>query len=293
MQIINRELLQIRQSQHRVSGISALQDNQFLLQNAEADLLERLQIITRDFDIAVHIGLYGSDFADKLRQLKIATNVYGIETRRSAERIDDKVALDNLIIANGEILPLKSHSVNLITASLNFQFINDLPGLLVQIKAALKPDGLLNANFIGGNSLVELRECLLVAETELTGGATQRVLPFVNVQQMGALLQRAGFALPVVDMDSLTVRYDHMFDLIKDLRAMGATNCLFCAEKPKALTRNIIARAAELYQEKFSQADGRIIAQFDVINLIGWSPHESQQQPLKPGSAKHNLKDFL
>lgn len=293
MQIINRNLLVKRREQSRVSGKIALKDNQFLLQNAELDLLDRLQIVTREFDVAVHIGGYGGRFAKMLRQNKMAKTCYNIEYCDIGLRQMDDQEKAFQIIADDEILPLKDHSANLITSSLSFQYINDLPGLMAQIKRVLKPDGLFAANLIGGNSLTELRESLLIAESEISGGATPRILPFINVQQMGGLLQRAGFALPVVDMDSLTIRYDHMFDLIKDLRAMGATNCLYSEQKPRPLTRKIIARAAQIYQEKFSQADGRITAQFDILNLIGWAPHKSQQQPLKPGSAKNKLVDFL
>lgn len=284
MQIINRKLLLKRRAQKRVSSPEALSDNQFLLKNAELDLFDRLGMITRDFETAVHIGGYNGSFVKLLRAHKVAENCYNIEM--SAHSSAD-------IVADDEILPLKAESVNLVTSSLSLQYINDLPGLLAQIKRSLKPDGLFAANLIGGASLHELRESLLIAETELSGGASARVLPFIDVQQMGSLLQRAGFALPVVDMDSLTVRYDHMFDLIKDLRSMGATNCLLQTEGAKKLTRSIIARAAEIYQEKFQQADGRITAQFDIINIIGWAPHESQQQPLKPGSAENKLADFL
>lgn len=283
MQIINQKLLAKRRAQTRVSSLAALKDNQFLLQNAELDLLDRLTIITRKFETAVHIGGYNGSFVKLLRSNKIAENCFNIENSGPAADV----------IADNEILPLKAQSVNLITSSLSLQYINDLPGLLAQIKRALKPDGLFAANLIGGASLHELRESLLIAETELTGGATPRVLPFIDVQQMGSLLQRAGFALPVVDMDSLTVRYDHIFDVIKDLRAMGATNCLHQSKNTAKLTRKIIARAAEIYQQKFSHQDGRITAQFDIINVIGWAPHESQQKPLKPGSAEHNLADFL
>ncbi|MCJ8324078.1 MAG: methyltransferase domain-containing protein [Rhizobiales bacterium] len=283
MQIINRQLLLTRRAQQRVCGHAALKDNQFLLQNAEADLIDRLGIITREFETAVHIGGYNGSFARQIRQLNMTEHYFNIEP--SGNTAD--------IIASDEVLPLKAQSVNLITSCLSLQFVNDLPGLFAQVKYALKPDGLFAANLIGGDSLRELRESLLVAETELTGGAANRILPFATVQQIGALLQRAGFALPVVDMDSLTVRYDDIFGLIKDLRAMGATNCLIETDKRKPLTRNVIARAAQIYQQRFGQADGRVTAQFDILNLIGWAPHKSQQKPLKPGSADHKLVDFL
>ncbi len=284
MQIINRQLLLKRKMQSRVSGAQALKDNQFLLENAQMDLLERLKLVIRDFDIAVHLGGYNGSFARMAKPYKIASHCFTIENLSSN-------AQD--IIADDEILPLKHNAVNLVTSSLSMQFVNDLPGVLAQIKNCLKPDGLFIANLIGGTSLYELRTSFLQAEAELTGGASPRILPFIDVQQMGSLLQRAGFALPVVDMDSLSVKYNTMFDLIKDLRAMGATNCLLSARDAKPLTRTVIARAAEIYSEQFANDTGRISAQFDIMNIIGWSPHESQQKPLKPGSATNKLADFL
>jgi hypothetical protein len=163
---------------------------------------------------------------------------------------------------------------------------------LIQIRLALKPDGLFLGALLGGASLTELRQCLTEAEIEITGGAGPRVSPFLDAYDGAALMQRAGFALPVVDVDTVTVRYDHPLRLAADLRAMGETNVLF--ERPRTpLTRPVLARASALYQERFGTADGRIPATFEIITLTGWAPHPDQQQPLRPGSAKARLADAL
>jgi hypothetical protein len=172
------------------------------------------------------------------------------------------------------------------------QNVNDLPGALVQIRRALRPDGLFMGCFMGGQSLHELRAVLAEAEEEIMGGVSPRVAPFVDLRDLGALLQRAGFALPVTDVDTLTVRYDHLFALAHDLRAMAATNILALRDR-RGISKTVLLRAAEIYQQKFSDSDGRIRATFDLVWLSGWSPHESQQKPLQPGSAKMRLADAL
>ena len=177
-------------------------------------------------------------------------------------------------------------------SALAFQFVNDLPGTLVQVRRALNPDGLLLAAMVGGNSLNELREAFSVAESELEGGISPRVAPFADVRELGALLQRAGFALPVVDSDRLTVRYDSAFALMHDLRRMGATNVL-SERRRTPLKRATLARMAEVYAERFADPDGRVRATFEIVWLLGWAPHESQQKPLKPGSAARRLADAL
>ena len=172
------------------------------------------------------------------------------------------------------------------------QFVNDLPGVLAQIRRALKPDGLLLAAMLGGDTLTELRQSFAAAEAEIEGGVSPRVAPFADLRDLGALLQRAGFALPVTDVDRIIVRYDNAFALMQDLRRMGATNIL--VERRRTPTRRAtLVRMAEIYRERFADADGRIRATFDMVWLSGWAPHESQQQPLKPGSAKASLADAV
>jgi SAM-dependent methyltransferase len=189
-------------------------------------------------------------------------------------------------------LALAPESIDLVVSALALQFVNDLPGLLAQIRRALKSDGLLMAAMLGGDTLTELRQSFAAAEAEVEGGVSPRVAPFADLRDMGALLQRAGFALPVTDVDRVVVRYDNAFALMQDLRRMGATNVL--VERRRIPTRRAtLLRMAEIYAERFSDADGRIRATFDIVWLSGWAPHQSQQQPLKPGSAKASLADAV
>jgi SAM-dependent methyltransferase len=191
-----------------------------------------------------------------------------------------------------EALDLLEGSYDLAVSLLTLHESNDTPGLLAQIRRALKPDGLFLACVPSGGTLGELRDSLLAAESELTGAANARVLPFMDVRDAGGLLQRAGFALPVTDTETLTVRYDTMFNLMLDLRAMGATNTLASRSRAMA-TRALFQTAAEHYARNHADADGRIRASFSFVWMSGWVPHESQQKPLKPGSATNRLSDFL
>ena len=177
-------------------------------------------------------------------------------------------------------------------SALTLQFVNDLPGTLIQIRRALRPDGLFLAAMLGGDTLTELRQAFAQAEAEIEGGISPRVAPFVDIRDAGALLQRAGFALPVTDVDRLTVRYRSAFALMHDLRRMGATNPLI--ERRRApLRRATLMRMAQVYAERFADPDGRLRATFEIVFLSGWAPHASQQQPLRPGSAQARLADAL
>ena len=182
--------------------------------------------------------------------------------------------------------------LDLVVSALALQFVNDLPGTLVQIRRALKPDGLFLAAMIGGESLIELREAFAQAESEMEGGVSPRVAPFADLRDLGALLQRAGFALPVTDIDRVTVRYATPLALMHDLRRMGAANAL-TERRRTPLRRATLRRLFEIYAERFADPDGRIRATFEIVWLSGWAPHESQQKPLQPGSAKTRLADAL
>jgi SAM-dependent methyltransferase len=195
-------------------------------------------------------------------------------------------------VAPLERVPLEPETANLVLSPLSLHLTNDTPGVLIQIARTLRPDGLFLAAVPGAGTLGELREALLGAESELSGAATPRIVPFADVRDAGALLQRAGFALPVTDIETYTARYDDMFALIRDLRAMGMQNPLSARSRQPA-PRALFLRAAEIYAERFADPDGRIRATFDVVSLSGWAPHESQQQPLKPGSARTRLADAL
>jgi SAM-dependent methyltransferase len=189
-------------------------------------------------------------------------------------------------------LPFAGERFDLVVSLLSLQAVNDLPGALIQIRRALKPDGLFIACLLGGASLTELRQVFMQAEAEIEGGASPRVAPFADVRDLGALLQRAGFALPVTDSEALRVRYPDPIALMADLRAMGLTNPLVDRRRA-GLRRATLRRATELYAEHFADPDGRLPATFELVWLSGWAPHESQQKPLRPGSAKLRLADAL
>jgi SAM-dependent methyltransferase len=230
--------------------------------------------VLREFAIAADIGTPGDQIRDAL-----------------ATRVGQLRCID-LPDHETEPLSLAPGSIDLAVSALALQFVNDLPGVLAQIRCALKPDGLLLAAMIGGDTLTELRQSFAAAEAELEGGVSPRVAPFADLRDVGALLQRAGFALPVTDVDRIVVRYDSAFALMQDLRRMGATNVL--VERRRAPTwRATMLRMAEIYNERFADPDSRIRATFDVIWLSGWAPHASQQQPLKPGSAKASLAEAV
>ena len=203
-----------------------------------------------------------------------------------------RVPASLFVVADEEALPFGDAVFDLVVSALALQFVNDLPGTLVQIRRALKPDGLFLAALIGGETLTELRQSFAAAESEVEAGVSPRVAPFADLRDLGALLQRAGFALPVTDVDRITVRYDTVFALMHDLRRMGATNALIDRRRVP-LRRATLMRMAEIYGERFSDDDGRIRATFEIIWLSGWAPHPSQQQPLRPGSAKTRLADAL
>jgi SAM-dependent methyltransferase len=196
------------------------------------------------------------------------------------------------VAADEETLPFGDGTVDLVVSALALQFVNDLPGVFLQIRRALKPDGLLLAALFGGDTLTELRQSFAAAESEVEGGASPHVAPFVELCELGGLLQRAGFALPVTDVERVTVRYASALDLMQDLRRMGATNSL-TSRRRTPLRRTTLMRMAEIYAQRFADADGRIRATFDIVWVSGWAPHPDQQQPLKPGSAKARLADAL
>ncbi|CDM59421.1 SAM-dependent methyltransferase protein [Rhizobium favelukesii] len=259
----------------------------FLLDIAAEELGERLGVVERTFEHAVE--LHGTTGA--AAHAAITTGKIGRLTRVESERAYTK-AEEAFIEAALEEVPLEPQSANLVLAPLNLHLTNDTPGVFIQIRRALKPDGLFLAAIPGAGTLQELREVLLATEIEMTGGASPRVIPFADVRDVGGLMQRAGFALPVIDAETYTVRYDSIFPLMKDLRAMGMTNPLV-ARSRKPLTRAFFLRAAEIYAERYADPDGRIRATFSIIYVSGWAPHESQQKPLRPGSAKVRLADAL
>ena len=250
----------------------------FLLDRAAEDLAERLGAVTRHYPIGIDLGTPLPVAAPAMAAL--CDTVLRVAPAQ-ADAIGDE-----------EALPLAEGSAGLVVSLLALQGVNDLPGTFAQIRRVLAPDGLFLACLLGGESLGELRQAFAAAEAELDGGISPRIAPFADVRAMGGLLQRAGFALPVVDLDRVTVRYGTPFALMKDLRAMGWANPL--TDRRRApLRRATLMRAAAIYAERFADPDGRVRATFDLVWLSGWAPHESQQKPLRPGSARARLADAL
>ncbi|MFZ0425878.1 MAG: methyltransferase domain-containing protein [Xanthobacteraceae bacterium] len=255
----------------------------FLLDRVAEDFADRLVPVLRRFDLAIDLGTPGEAVRTALARLgSIGTIVAADALPRSPP----------FVAADEEALPFRDGALDLVISALALHHVNDLPGTLVQIRRALKPDGLFVAALLGGETLTELRQAFAAAESDIEGGVSPRVAPFADLRELGALLQRAGFALPVTDVDRVTVRYDSIFRLMHDLRRMGATNALFDRRRTP-LRRQTLMRAAEIYGEQFSDADGRLRATFEIVWLSGWAPDPSQQQPLKPGSAKARLADAL
>ena len=266
----------------------------FLKARAAADAVERLEAILRSFPLCVDLGARNGAFSAALAQSDARERVgLVIETDLSAPMLAlPRPHAGPRVQVDEEGLPFARESLDLVVSGLVLHWVNDLPGALIQIRQALKPDGLFLGALLGGATLTELRQCLTLAEAELTDGAGLRIAPFADTYDGAGLLQRAGFALPVADIDRVVVRYRHPLKLIEDLRAMGETNALADRAR-RPLSRAVLARACELYAEKFSEPDGRVRATFEIITLTGWAPHPDQQKPLRPGSAKMRLADAL
>jgi len=257
------------------------------MRHVTSDMIDRLGAVQRVF--AHGTALFGRT-AHLQKAMQSCGQVTVVDRVEEESRIDDDAGFCR--IATPDSPGLAPNSTNLVLAPLSLHWSNDLPGTLIQIRRALLPDGLLMAVLPGPGTLGELKQALLIAESEITGGASMRVDPFTDIRDAGALLQRAGYALPVVDKDEITVRYDTPLHLIRDLRAFGATYQQPGNQRPP-LTRTVVSRMLEVYGERFSDPDGRIRATFSFVSISGWAPHESQQKPLKPGSAKSRLADAL
>jgi SAM-dependent methyltransferase len=311
--IFDRTLLRARRARAAKLGPET-----FLIDRVAEDMVGRLSAVLRNFDVAADIGT-PTDAVRRALTGRVATIVTtSVRSRESGnpvlpkgsnsdwaelgppfsgdergESLDSNKSTRALVIAaDEEALPFRDGSLDLVVSALALQFVNDLPGTLIQFRRALKPDGLFVAALIGGDSLSELRQAFAQAESEVEGGVSPRVAPFADLRDLGALLQRAGFALPVTDIDRVTVRYSSPLALMHDLRRMGATNVL-TERRRRPLRRATLQRLFEIYAERFADPDGRIRSTFEIVWLSGWAPHESQQQPLKPGSAKTRLADAL
>ncbi|RDV03822.1 methyltransferase domain-containing protein [Undibacter mobilis] len=276
--IFDRDLLSRRRARAMALGPAT-----FLLDRVAEELAERLSVVLRSFERAADLDTP----TDALRAAFAESGKV-----KSLERASIISAGDLEVLTDEQAKPFDAAALDLVVSGLALQFVNDLPGALVQVRRALKPDGLLLAAMIGGDTLNELRAAFAQAESEVEGGLSPRVAPFADIRDLGSLMQRAGFALPVIDSDRVTVRYESPIALMRDLRAMGATNIL--VERRRApLRRATLRRMMEIYAERFADGDGRLRATFEIVWLSGWTPHESQQKPLKPGSARRRLADAL
>lgn len=262
---------------------AAPQAAEHFLKNRVIDTLaDRLQDIKREFDMGLVLGSPSKDTGHLATHVLTTDLSYAQLQGTGGQRVQ----------CAEDFLPFKSNSFDLVYSPLSLHSVNDLPGALIQINRCLRPDGLFIGAMFGGETLFELRSCITEAELNMTGGISPRVFPFADKPQAGALLQRAGFALPVVDSELLTVTYKDMGALMADLRLMGETNVIAARDK-KFTSRRLFDLASDLYSQRYAEEDGRIVASFEIIFLIGWAPHESQQQPLRPGSAENRLSEFL
>jgi NADH dehydrogenase [ubiquinone] 1 alpha subcomplex assembly factor 5 len=278
-------LAQRRNRQRAATGYGAFG---FLKDEAALRLADRIELMRRDFPLCLDLGAHDGRLMRHLRPLgKIGTMIEADPAAGFAA-----AAGPRFVVHEMADLPYRDASFDAVFSCLNLHWVDDLPGLMMQIRRLLKPDGLCLVNLLGGNSLYELRAALAAADHEITGGAYPRCAPMADIRDIGGLLGRAGLALPVADSDRLTVTYPNMFRLMADLRGMGEQNAM--RGRPKHPTsRRLFLRAAEIYASRFGRADGSIPASFEIVTLTGWAPHESQQKPLKPGSAAHRLASAL
>jgi len=281
--IFDRRLLRARRAR-----AAALGPSMFLIERVAEDLSDRLATVVRRFECAVDLGTPTDAVCRVLASSGKVGTIIAVDALGAGGAADAHLA----VAADEEALAFRDASLDLVVSALALQFVNDLPGTLIQIRRALKPDGLLLAALAGGDTLIELRQAFAAAEAEIEDGVSPRVVPFADVRDMGALLQRAGFALPVTDVDRVTARYASPISLMHDLRRMGATNPL-TERSRRALKRATLTRMMEIYAARFADPDGRIRATFEIVWLSGWAPHESQQKPLAPGSARQRLADAL
>ena len=278
----------IAQKRNRARAANAFHKYSFLKEEAVKRIVDRIDIIRRDFELCLDIGAHDGQLFDRLRSLNKIRKLIQSDPVE-AFKISKK---QPFVVHNFNILPFKESSFDAIFSSLNFHAVDDLPGLMSQIRFLLKPDGLCLVNFFGGNSLFELRAALAEAESEIVGGSNIRCMPMADIRDVGALIGRAGLSLPVADSDRLTVSYPNMFSLMADLRGMGEQNATLGRTR-RPTRRSIFLLAAEIYQKRFSLPNGKIPASFEIITLTGWAPHKSQQKPLRPGEGDKNMADFL
>ena len=282
--LFDRKLLRAR----RARFAHEIEAREFLLAHVAGEIAERVQLMLRPFPLALDLGAYHGLLGRKLAALPSVGAMLYAESAFAFAALCPGPSL----VSDEDLLPFKEASLNLVVSGLALHRVNDLPGALIQIRRALAPDGLFMAALLGAGALIELRQALIEAEAEAEGGASPRVAPFGDVRQYGALLQRAGFALPVADAETLSLLYASPRDLMREIRALGGGNVLL-ARSRRPLSRHTLERAEELYRMRHGTPDGRVKTSFEIVYLAGWGPDPSQQQPLKPGSAARRLADAL
>jgi len=282
--LFDRKLLRAR----RVRFAHEIEAREFLLAHVAREIAERVELMLRPFPLGLDLGAYHGLLGRTVAQLPSVGEMIYAESAFAFAALCPRPAL----VCDEDLLPFKEASLNLIVSGLALHRVNDLPGALIQIRRALVPDGLFMAALLGAGALIELRQALIEAEAETQGGASPRVAPFGDVREYGALLQRAGFALPVADVETLTVVYASPRELMREVRALGGGNVLLARSK-RPLSRHTLERAEGLYRERHGTPDGRVSASFEIVYLSGWGPDRSQQKPLKPGSAARRLADAL
>jgi NADH dehydrogenase [ubiquinone] 1 alpha subcomplex assembly factor 5 len=282
--LFDRKLLRGR----RARFAHEIEARKFLLAHVAREIAERVEVMLRPFPLALDLGAYHGLLGRRLTELKSVGEMVYAESVFVFAALCPRPSL----VCDEDLLPLKDASLNLIVSGLALHRVDDLPGALIQIRRALRPDGLFMAALLGARALIELRQALLEAEAETEGGASPRVSPFADVRDYGALLQRAGFALPVADAETLKVIYPSPRELMREVRALGGGNVLLARSKAP-LSRRTLERTEAIYRERHSMPDGRVSATFEIVYLSGWAPDASQQKPLKPGSAAHRLADAL
>ncbi len=279
---------------NRDRASSSFDQYAFLKVRESTQLLDRLRDSPREFEHALDLFAHTGQASEMLKESGCVSKISALEPSQamSAQFADATIDRPEM---SAEKLPFEPNTFDLVASVLALHWANDLPGLLSQIRTVLKPDGLFLASLFGGGTLTELRSALIEAESELTGGVSPRLSPLPSLQDMAGLLQRAGYALPVADVERVTVRYDHPMKLLQDLKGMGEQAAFAPREgqERRPLSRRILARMSEIYFDRFSDDDGKVRASFEIIWLSGWAPAAGQPKPLKPGSGKFSLADAV
>ena len=283
-ELFDRGLLRRRRT--RFAG--EMGEHEFLLAHVATEIADRIGAILRDFPLAVDLGAYHGLLGRAVAALPSVGEMIYAESVPALAALCPRLS----VVCDEDLLPFRDESLSLVVSGLALHRVNDLPGALIQIRRALRPDGLFMGAGLGTRSLQELRQVLIEAEAELHGGVSPRVAPFADVREYGGLLQRAGFALPVTDAELLTVSYSNPRDLMREVRALGGGNVM-AARSKEPLPRGTLERAEEIYRSRYCTKEGRIVASFEIVYLMGWAPHASQQKPLAPGSAARRLADAL